>query len=516
MAESIVSPTPPRKPRRWLRLVAWVLGVLILLLVGFYFVATSSGFFTGVILPRVSKTLSAEVTASDASIHPFKEVVLHNLKVQTQGAEPLLTAVEVRARYSLMDILRGNILVDEVAVSSPTLVLVENPDGSRNLDALLKAQKEKPQEKKTPEPAKPSKPVQIDLKKLTLSEVTIRNIKLYKGGNRDMAELSHLNVSLDDLKNGQTARLQVKTDIQIENNPPQPGAKGLSQARLNGNFKFSFSSDLKPTSIQGNARLEVSRAEGAMAELAALAADLDCEVTPTDIKQVALRFQKGATPLGQLRVSGPFDMEKTEGRLRVEVLSIDKQVLNLAGAKSGVDFGTTTINSTNEIQLAKSGSIITAVGEFDASKVQLSRTNQATPPLDLRAQYNVTVNQAEKTALLRSLTLGATQNGSPLLRTELTRPMNLAWGNVSNAVGDSALNLAVTSLSLADWKPFVGDMAPEGTVNLKLKLLPADRFGSDFGKHPAGDATSRCKHFFRHRGVERTSCSEAADTNHRG
>ena len=39
----MVSPTPLRKPRRWLRLVAWVLGVLILLLVGFYFVATSSG-----------------------------------------------------------------------------------------------------------------------------------------------------------------------------------------------------------------------------------------------------------------------------------------------------------------------------------------------------------------------------------------------------------------------------------------------------------------------------------------
>ena len=228
MAESTVSPTPPRKRRRWLRLVAWVLGVLILLLVGFYFIATSSGFFTGVILPRVSKTLNAEVTASDASIHPFKEVVLHNLKVQTQGAEPLLTAAEVRARYSLMDILRGNIHVDEVAVSSPTLILVENPDGSRNLDALLRGQKEKSLQKKTSEPAKPSKPVLIDLKKLTLSEVTVRNIKLYKGGNRDMAELSHLNVSLDDLKNGQTAKLQVKTDLQVENNPPQPGAKGRS------------------------------------------------------------------------------------------------------------------------------------------------------------------------------------------------------------------------------------------------------------------------------------------------
>ena len=49
--------------------------------------------------------------------------------------------------------------------------------------------------------------------------------------------------------------------------------------------------------------------------------------------------------------------------------------------------------------------------------------------------------------------------------------MNLAWGKVSNAVGDSALNLSVNSLKLEDWKPFLGSLAQTGTVNAKLKLL---------------------------------------------
>ena len=127
MTEATISSSAPRRPGRWLRRLAWILGVFIILLVALYFVGTSSAFFKGVILPRVSTSMGAEVTVSDASISPFKEVTLHNLKVQAAGQEPLVTAPEVRARYSLMDIVRGNIRVDELALSSPTIVLIENP-----------------------------------------------------------------------------------------------------------------------------------------------------------------------------------------------------------------------------------------------------------------------------------------------------------------------------------------------------------------------------------------------------
>src|ERR1041385_3587595 len=96
MAEATI--TPPRKRPRWLRALVWLLGVFIVLVVAVYFVATSSAFFTGVILPRVSKAINANITVSEASISPFKEVILRNLKVQTTGAEPLVTAAEVRAR----------------------------------------------------------------------------------------------------------------------------------------------------------------------------------------------------------------------------------------------------------------------------------------------------------------------------------------------------------------------------------------------------------------------------------
>ena len=472
MADTTVSSPAPRKRGRWFRIVAGMLGILIVLLVLVYFVGTSSAFFKGFILPRVSKAMNAQVTVSEASISPFKEVILRNFQVRTTGEEPVVSSPEVRARYSLMDIIGGNIHVDEATLSSPTVVLVENPDGSSNLDPILKSQKEaKPKEKQPAKPAEPSKPSHLDVKKIAVTEGTVRRIKLYKNGNRDVMELSHVNVTADDVKNGQSGKLGLSAEIKMENHPPAPETNGLLHAKLSGNFVFALSADLKPVSVQGKIRMETTQASGGMADLAALAADLDCDMTPTEIKQVALQFQKAGARLGEVRVSGPFDMEKTEGRLTVQILSLDKQVLNLAGAKSGIDFGPTMINSTNEIQLAKAGTAVTATGVLDLSKLQLTRAQQTTPTLDIRAEYNVTVDRTAENALLRTFTITGNEKGNALLRAELSSPMTLAWGNVTNAVGDSALNLTVTHLNLADWKAFVGDVAPAGDANLKLSLL---------------------------------------------
>src|ERR1039457_4647077 len=467
MTDTTVSAPAPKKRRGWLRAIAWVFGLLIVLLVAVYFVATSGPFFKGVILPHVGKVMNAEVTVSDASISPFSQVVLHNLKVQTTGTEPLVTATEVRLRYSLMDIIRGNIHIDEVGLSSPTVTLVENADGSSNLDPILKAQQAKPGEQKPEQPAKPpgAKPMQLDLKKFALTDATIRQVKNHANGTRDLVELSHVNVTLDDLKNGQTGKLALSADIRVEN------TNGVLHAKLGGSYTLALTADLKPAAIKGSTRLDVTHAEGALADLATFGTELDVEVTPTDIKGVALRFQKGDTHLGELRVSGPFDMEKTEGRLSIELSGIDKRLLNLAGAKSGMDFGGTTISSTNEVELAKGGAMIAASGQFDIHNFQLTRMNQTTPRLDLRKDYSITVDRAQSMATLRRLTITGTQDGSALLKGELASPMQISWGSVSNAVGDSALTLTLSSLNLADWKPFIGDSAQAGIVSAKAKVL---------------------------------------------
>jgi hypothetical protein len=277
-----------------------------------------------------------------------------------------------------------------------------------------------------------------------------------------------VNVSLTNVKNGQSAKLQLEAALRLDNHPPS-GANGLMEATIKGSFDFTLTADLKAAAVKGGTRLEVSRAGGRFSDFSTFSADLDCDMTPAQIKQAGLHFQKGGSPLGELAVSGPLDMEKMEGRLKVELQGIDKRLLNLAGAASGIDFGKTTISSSNEIELTRSGAVISATGRFDAGHVQLTRAGQTTPKLDFSASYDVTMDCAAQNVMLRSLTLTGAQNGDPLLSAHLSRPMNVVWGNGANGMGDSALDLAVTGLNLADWKPFLGNAAA-GKAGLTLKL----------------------------------------------
>lgn len=472
MATVATSPAP-KKRLGWLRLLGWIFGILILLLVVTYFVVTSSAFFKGFILPRASKALNADITVSDASISPFSQVVLRNLKVQTAGSEPLVSATEARLRYSLTAIMGGNIQVDEVALVSPTIVLVANPDGTSNLDPLLKASQKpeaaKPAETKPAAPeAKNAKPLQIDVKKVTLSDATLRNEKHYAGGSKDVAEISQLNISVENVKNGQTGKITISSAVAVNNNPPAPAKGGSLAAKINGAYDFSLTPDLKPAGAKGNLRLEVTSAQGLFAQLASFATELNCEVTPSEIKQLALQFKQGANSLGQLAVSGPFDMQKLEGRLSVQVANIDKNLLNMATAGTGMDFGSTAINSTNEIVLAKSGSQITATGQLNLQDLQINRPGQTMPALGLQAVYGVFVDRAASNIVLNTFTLNGTQSGKAVLQGGLSSPMNISGGS---AAGDSKLNLAINHLNLADWRSMAGDTSLAGDVSFALQVL---------------------------------------------
>jgi hypothetical protein len=455
----------------------WFGVAFLILLVVLYFVATSAAFLKSVILPRVGKSMNSTITVSDASISPFSRVVLKDLKVVPDGKEPLLNAQEVRLRYSLFKIIGGTIKVDEVAVVSPVVEIVTAPDGSSNLDPILASQKDEPEKKKDEKSEVP----QVDLKKLALNNATVRNIKVHANGTRDVAELSHVNITLDDLRNGQTAKLAMAADIKLANNPPG-GQQGTLQAKLNGNFTAGFSKDLKPTTVQGSSQFNVQNSSGSLAELAGLSAQVNTDVTPTEVKQVALQFKKGNTALGEVRAQGPLDLNKQEGQVNVQVLNIDRQVLNLAGAASGMDFGSTVINSTNQIQLA--GKTVAALGQVDVAKLSIKRDGQTTPPLDLQVAYSVAVNTTDKSADLRTFALNGVQQNRGVLKGELTSPMRIAWGGATPNAGDSTFRLLVDSLNLADWKPIVGDIA--GKMNLTLNLT-----SQQSGKQLALDVTSQ-------------------------
>src|SRR3954464_11933228 len=133
------SPAPaPKKTRRWPRRLLWISGGTFLFLILFYFFATSHFCLDNFILPRVNSALHATVTVGDSSISPFFKVTLEDVKIKTSVVEePLLLAKAIRTRYSLMDIIGGNINVDLLAIDSPIIQITQYADGSRNIDPLL-------------------------------------------------------------------------------------------------------------------------------------------------------------------------------------------------------------------------------------------------------------------------------------------------------------------------------------------------------------------------------------------
>jgi hypothetical protein len=454
----------------WLHKLGWLAGILVILLIVVYFVATSSAFLTGVILPKVSKAMGTDVTVASAEISPFSHVQLTMLKVQPPGGEPLLTVKEIHANYSLWSIIGGNIAVSEVAIESPVVTVIQNADGTCNLDAFTKttAKEKKPA---APPATKPSKPLQIDIKKMALNNATVRLIKKYAGGGQDVTEVTGLNFSVSDLKNGQSGKIAIAAAIAVKTAAQTNAAAGSLQAGLNGGFDLALTPDLKPGSVTGNTSFTVNSATGPLADLSAVAATFNCDLTPTNLKEVALRLTKSGTVLAAIRVSGPFDTAKSEGKLKLEISGIDKQALNLAGASSGMDFGTTTINSSNDIELSKGGKMISLAGRFDLARLQIKQKGQTSPTLDLHSDYAVAVDQSASTAVLQTLNVTGTQDSRPLLQIGLSSPMMIPMGSTGSSVGDATLNLTVTSLNLADWKSFAGETAPGGILNLTLKLV---------------------------------------------
>lgn len=482
MTETNVQP-PSAKSGGLVRKLIWIAGGLVVLLVLAYFVVTSGGFVKSVILPKVAKAANAELAVADVELSPFSQLVLRDVKLTPKGAAPLLTAQLVRARYSLMSILRGTIAVEEVTVESPTITLVANADGTSNLDPLTQGQQSAPAAK----PASAAAPPQIDIKSVTLKNATIRQTKNLKNGGSEVVELSNLNLIAANLKNGTDGKLEINAGIAVTQTAASLAAK------LNGDFTFALTPGLMPGALTGKATLAVEKAGGSFADLASLGATLDAAATPTEIKQFALRFTRAGQPLGAATISGPFDAAKLEGKLNVAIVGLDRNVLNIAGAASGIDFGTTLINSTNVIELSKAGTVITASGQLDAARVSLTRAKQTTPTLDLRCDYAVSVDNSSKAAVLQKLNLTGTQNARPLLQTELTSPMTISFGG-NAAAGDAALNVTLTGLNLADWRAFAADYDPAGQASLKLKLT-SQQSGKQLGFDLDGGITGLAAKF---------------------
>ncbi len=473
-------PTP--KTSRGTKLFRAGLFLIFLLLVG-YFVASSSWFLQSVIVPRIGKAMNSTLTIGDLELRPFSEITLAQVKLTPNGAEPLFEAKRVHARYKLMAILRGNLVVEDVVLDSATINITENARGARNLDVLVGPPSGSKQ------PAKAGTPPRVDLKSVTLRNATIRHSRSFSNGDQVTTELANVNLSIKDIRNGGSGSLTLSAALAMDKTTVTPPAKASLPSLLNADLSFGLRDDLQLASVKGLASFSVGRATGEFAELGGLIAKLDCEMSPAEIKQFALQFNKGNAALGRVRISGPFDTTKTEGKLKLEVSAIDRQVLNLLGAARGIDFGTTTINGTTDITIAQAGRMISPVGRLDIARLQTIQRSHTSPTVDLSCLYDFTLDRVGNSLLLKSVNVTGTQNQQPLVNATLSNPLTIAFGDTVNAA-DASLDFWLANFNLADWQAFAPGLEVAGMASAKGKL-----FSKDGGKRLSLEIEKNVKNF---------------------
>ncbi|MHB1307391.1 MAG: DUF748 domain-containing protein [Limisphaerales bacterium] len=472
-----------RRKGSLLRKLLILTGVLVLVLIAAFFVLTNGSFLKAVVLPMAGKSMNATIEVGDLALSPFSQLQLRQFKLTPTGQnQPLFQAEEILVRYRLPALLTGSLELPEIRIIAPTVNLTQDASGRMNLDPLI--------ESGTDRSSKEAGPLKLDLQRLSVAGGSVRFARQQADGSTQVTELLELKLDATNLKNGQTGTFKGTARLSQDNQAPAGSAapSGRLAAGLDISLELALDADLRPVQVRGNALLPITTASGAFADLTNLTGRLTCDWDTNMVNELRLSFERSGQTLGQVLLSGPFNVATTEGRLRLELSSIDRNTLNLFGAAWGIDFAATKIDATALLDLAKLGNAINLTGRFQGRELGVRVGDQVTPPLDLDLDYVAAVNLEEKNFRLSRFAVNGTSGGQPLLSASLTEAMQISWGSSAQAFYDFHMEMTVTNLDLARWSAFLGPQPPLGRVSASLQITTeAD------GKRLTGQLTAQAR-----------------------
>ncbi len=456
MADSVLN--VPARGKNSKRVIIALAGLLILLGL-LYVTASSSWFVKGFVLPRVSEAVHATVTAEEVSLHPFSSLTVRGLRVTTQGELPLALVQEVRVRYSLWDILRGTLTVDELSVNGAAVSVLPLGSGRDSLSPILEASSASA----TPAPANSSP--RFQLKNLSVAGLQLRHVTLDDAGGSRMLELTNVTATLDQYAQGQSGKLVVGGDVAWE----QVG-KGLIRSRLESEWGLTLGQGPAPESVVGKSRLAVSQASGIYTNAQGLAMAMEGSLIANELRPFILRFDRDGRALTTLTTTGTLNLSKREAKLKLGMDSISRELLSLLTAGTGVDLNDTAMTGEANVELSQGGSHVAMSGQLSLKPFSVTRDGVRSPNVDVALTLGMSANLDAKTAVLHGFELKGGQAGKPLINGMLTAPLSVAWGGATVASGAAALEIQVEGFNLAEWKALFGSLATEGVVQSRFKL----------------------------------------------
>ncbi|HEX3717623.1 MAG TPA: AsmA family protein [Verrucomicrobiae bacterium] len=460
-----VSPPPtPNKRISWPRKLLYAACGFVLFVVLGYFFVSSGAFFKAAILPRIGREIGAKITVGGVSISPFSYLYLNDVKIIVPGDEQVFNADNVRLDYSLMSFLRGTVKVNSASVDSPSVTIVENADGTLNVDPLLKSLSQ-PAANSAPQPQS-SKSRRIDLKNISIKNASIHYAMSITDGGTRTVDLSGINIALDQLGNGRSGKFTAEAACKVSG-----PSNSVLEANCTTKIEFTLNEDLLPVSLKAKGDQHVTTAMGSFASAAGFHSELRGDVTPAEVKELSECVYRNDQLLGEINLAGPLDLDKKEGRLTLTAGPVDRQFLNLIGATMGIDFGKSSLSSVSTLTLANGGSLLAIKTQITGANLSMNSNGQPTPPMNVTGDCDVAIDLKNDSAQFQTLTLDGSLDRQSILRGSLTKPMTVAWGNNSAPASDSVFELAVSDVNLPRWQALIGNAISSGTFSLNLKVL---------------------------------------------
>jgi AsmA-like C-terminal region len=448
------SSSPSR--RRWPLVSALAAGGLLAAYLG----VTSAPFLRSVLLPRVGAALNCDLTAGGISLSPFSSLTLRDVRLTPRGGETLFTAGELRVRYRLTDLIRGRISVSEAILDNPVVTLVTAADGTSNLPRISSG----------PVPQKAAtRDGTADVPALEVRNVALRNGVFrwtqMAGPAARTVEMTGINLTLDTLVPGTPGLLKLGASYRVV-----AEATNVLAGLGSGEFQFRLNEKLQLRELNGTFDLNAAQSGGQWSDFARVAFRLSADSTGSEIREIRLAVTDRGQPAGEVRMSGPMDLDKQEARIAYEVKGLGRSALGLAGALAGVDFGATQIQADGRLNLERGGARISWEGRFAADPLSVTTASGTTPVLGVTAEVRASADLEQKSALLEKADLSVRQAGSPVIQGSLDLPMRFAWGTGATGTNGAAYVLAIRALDLAPWRSFAGAQLPAGRADLEFRI----------------------------------------------
>ena len=460
----------PEKPRRHsrLRLVLAALAVLMFVPFGLAFYLTTDSGVRNILLPLVSKKIGVSITAGHAVWSPLSSLTLDELRVGLPN-DPILQVKQFTAQYDGRAILRGNYEIKSLILDSPIVHLAEKPDGSfERIPSIL-------QPKRFFSPASGTAPLRSatgsSLPSLAISEFTIKNLDLTYVETARQINLQKLQLNAKNFKPGGAISLDLETDfgttVAQSSSTPKASALRPITGHVKSTIQLQVNDQWIPRAGKVDATIEGLKGSLGGETLDGLSGQFSFDLAMVEkgssiLKQGQITISRSGAMLTSLSATGPLDPAKDEAELDVQIGPLKSNVLNVLFAGQQLDFLDSSVSYVGHFSSSRGGNLLSTVGKLEANPLNIASPRIPTgalKPVTLTAEHALELDVLARQIRINQLDLDATQQGKPMLKSVLSKPLLLSLKGISDGgarAGNAVFTFQVFPMDFTPYLPLMG------------------------------------------------------------